>query len=218
MIIREDEKFGFKCRCAYPNNFDENKKYPMLFFLHGAGEAGENTALLEVHGPLKEIKFGREYDAIIVAPQRREGTWFDKFESLQSFVDYFAKLPFVDQDRVYLSGISMGGYGSWQLLMSKPDIFAGAIICCGGGMNWNAEAIRHIPVWAFHGVLDVAVPVELSVRMVNAINYCGGEAHLTVYEDLDHDCWTRTFANDKVYEWLFSKKRGEEVQCVIKDE
>ncbi len=209
MTIKECEVLGFACRYAYPNGFDESKKYPVLFFLHGAGERGEEIEKLNANGPFKEIVDGREYPAIVIAPQLKAGTWFDCFEKLQRLVEYFAKWSMVDSSRIYLSGVSMGGYASWQLLMSMPNTFAAAIICCGGGMAWNASTIAHIPIWAFHGALDDVVPVSASIQMTNALLMKGGNVKLTVYADSWHDCWVRTFADESTYEWLFAQKKDE---------
>ncbi len=212
MIIKDCEALGFGCKCAYPDGMEDNKKYPVLFFLHGAGERGEELAKLSANGPFKEMANGREYPAIVIAPQLKEGTWFDKFESLQRLIEYFIALPVVDESSVYLSGVSMGGYASWQLLMSMPQAFAAALICCGGGMSWNAAAIAHIPVWAFHGALDDVVPVSATIQMTNALILKGCQAKLTVYADSWHDCWVKAFADDEVYEWLFSQRKGKEVR------
>ncbi len=211
MTIKDCEALGFQCRCAYPEDMRGDKRYPVLFFLHGAGERGEDVTKLAANGPLKQIEDGREYPAVVIAPQLKEGTWFDKFESLQRLVAYFIELSFVDKSRVYLSGVSMGGYGSWQLLMSMPNTFAAAMICCGGGMSWNAPSIAHIPIWAFHGALDDVVPVSATIQMVNALWLKGSKAKLTVYENTWHDCWVKAFADDKVYEWLFQQRKDKEV-------
>ncbi len=210
MIVRVEEGFGYTYKIAYPNDFNEREKYPVLFFHHGAGERGEDISLMDVHGPCKEIKKGREFPCIVVSAQVKAGqTWFDKFESLQALIRSLVDKPYVDKSRVYLSGISMGGFASWQLLMTMPNVFAAAVICCGGGMAWNAYEIKDIPIWAIHGALDNTVPAERSIEMVKEINTLGGNAKLTIMADKAHDCWTDTFSDDTVYAWLFAQKKGE---------
>ncbi len=205
MRIKEETIEGYRCKCAYPDDFEEKGRYGLLVFLHGAGERGEDISLLNANGPFFEMEKGREYPCVVIAPQLIQGTWFDKFEHLQAFVQAAVERSYIDTNRAYLSGVSMGGFASWQLLMSMPNTFAAAMICCGGGMSWNAPSIAHIPVWAFHGALDDVVPLDLTVRMTNVINMKGGEAKLTVYENSWHDCWVKAFADEVVYKWLFSK-------------
>lgn len=202
-MIVENAVFGcVRYKIAYPENFDKSKKYPVLFFMHGAGERGDNLDLVEVHGVFYEIKKGREFDFICIAPQcEKEIVWFDKLPFVKEFICNFIENEYVDKKRVFLSGISMGGYMSWQLLMSLPDIFKKAIICCGGGMYWNADKIK-TEVWAVHGLKDRTVFVEESIKMVNAVLSNGGKAKLTILENAEHNCWTATFQEQEVYDWL----------------
>jgi len=115
------------------------------------------------------------------------------------------------EDRVYLMGFSMGGYGTWQLAMSIPNMVAAIVPICGGGMYWNAGRLMNVPVWAFHGKEDALVYVEESEKMVRAVNKNGGKAKLTIYPECGHDSWSETYKNPEVFEWLLSKtnKTGE---------
>ena len=117
-----------------------------------------------------------------------------------------AAADYTDPERLYLMGASMGGYTTWELAMSMPELFAAIVPICGGGMYWNAGRLVNVPVWAFHGKLDPTVLVEESEKMVNAVNKRGGNARLTVYPENKHDAWTDTFSNPEVYRWLLDHK------------
>lgn len=130
------------------------------------------------------------------------------FERLKDCVLQSLDLPFVDKTRAYLTGASMGGYASWQLLMSLPEVFAAAMICCGGGMYWNAGRIK-TPVWAFHGRKDPTVFVEESEKMVKAVKSHGTETRETHYDDMEHNCWMSAYTNEEVYRWFLSHQKKE---------
>lgn len=195
-----------------PDGFDAKKKYPLIFFLHGAGTRGSDLNLLREN---LFYKIALKYDKteyITVAPQcKAGGTWFDVFSELIEFLEYAASSENVDESRVYGMGNSMGGYGIWQLAMSCPGRFAGIVPICGGGQYWNAGTLKNVPVWAFHGDSDTTVDKSESVKMVEAVNAFGGNAKLTLYENTDHDAWTPTYENPEVFDWLLSlsKKGGE---------
>jgi len=202
MKIENGNFNGLRYKIAYPNNFDKSIRYPVLLFFHGAGERGENLDLMDVHGVFKEIKKGKEFNFICIAPQcETDIVWYDKLPLVKEFIQDYINNEYVDKEHIFLSGISMGGYMSWQLLMSLSQVFAKAVICCGGGMYWNAEKIK-AQVWAFHGEEDSVVFSSESEKMVNAIDACGGTAKLTIFENTGHDCWTRVFSDSQIYEWL----------------
>ena len=188
-----------------PQDFEEGKKFPLVIYLHGAGGRGRDINLIYTHPFFKETAAHLK-DAVCVAPQCYADTWFNIFEQLQEFVEYCISWECVDSTRVYLVGASMGGYGTWQLAMSRPELFAGIIPICGGGMYWNAARLKNMGVWAFHGDKDEAVFCEESKKMVDAVLANGGEAKFTVYKDGLHDAWTETFRNAQVWEWLLSHK------------
>lgn len=187
-----------------PTGFTEDKKYPIIIHFHGAGSRGNDASILENQSIMCYAKGATSFPFVIFAPQCSANVWFDIFEQLKAFVKTVVELPFVDKENVYLSGVSMGGYASWQMLMSEPDIFRKAVICCGGGMYWNASRIK-IPVWAFHGTEDPTVFFEESKKMVNAVNRCGGNAKLTAYEGVGHNCWEKAYSNPEIYKWLLDK-------------
>jgi predicted peptidase len=113
----------------------------------------------------------------------------------------------VDPDRVYLTGLSMGGYGTWSLAMAYPEIFAAIAPICGGGMTEWLFMLKDMPVWAFHGAEDPAVPLERGQRMVDALRAAGGDVRFTVYPGCGHDSWTQTYENPQLYEWFLQHKR-----------
>ena len=197
------KNFGYVVR--NPKEMVAGKKYPLVIYLHGAGGRGRDMEIIYTHPFFKETK---EFlaDAVCVAPQCFADTWFNIFEQLQEFVEYVISWENVDPTRVYLVGASMGGYGTWQLAMSRPELFAGIVPICGGGMYWNAAHLKNMGVWAFHGDKDGCVYCEESKKMVEWVRASGGEAKLTIYENGLHDAWTATFQNGEVWTWLLSHK------------
>ena len=187
-----------------PADFSENKKYPLIIHFHGAGSRGDNVEILKNQSIMQYANDTKDFPFVMFLPQCSANTWFDLFEQLKAFVKTVVKLPYVDKNKVFLSGVSMGGYASWQMLMSEPDIFRKAVICCGGGMYWNAARIK-TPVWAFHGTDDPIVFFEESEKMVNVVNRTGGNAKLTEYKGIGHNCWEKTYSNPEIYKWLLAE-------------
>ena len=130
------------------------------------------------------------------------------WEHLEKLVTTISSLPFADKDRIYLMGASMGGYATWQLAMSMPEVFAAVVPVCGGGTYWHAHRLVNVPVWAFHGGKDTVVFKEESINMVDAVNKCGGNAKLTIYPENEHDAWSDTYSNPEVFDWLLSNENG----------
>ena len=190
-----------------PADFDESKIYPTLIFLHGAGTISNDIEVLRGNNIFRHMKKLNIF-CLTFAPQCDEGTtWFDNFEKLKALVDMIRTLPYVDASRIYLTGNSMGGYGSWQLAMSMNRTFAAVIPVCGGGMYWYSARLKNMPVWAFHGDQDPVVFCDESRHMVEGINKRGGNAKLTVYPECGHNAWDPTYSNPEVWEWLFSQRR-----------
>ena len=190
----------------YSPNTDGN--LPLIIYLHGAGSRGTELSQLSHIGPISELEKGRNIPARMVAPQCCGDTWFELFETLIDFAENMANESGVDKSRIYLTGVSMGAYAAWQLAMTKPDMFAALVPVCGGGMYWNAERLKNMPVWAFHGALDDVVLPEESIKMVRGINKSGGNAKITVFEKADHNAWDSAFALDEMWKWMLSQKRG----------
>ena len=188
-----------------PAEFSNKEKYPLVIYLHGAGGRGRDTDIIYNHPFFSKTEPWLK-GAISVAPQCYEDSWFSIFEQLQAFVKDVIAWDCVDKSRVYVVGASMGGYATWQLAMSRPELFAAIIPICGGGMYWNAGRLIHMGVWAFHGEEDITVFPQESKKMVDAVNANGGNARLTIYEKTSHDAWTKTFENKDVWAWLLSHK------------
>ena len=190
-----------------PENELERKKYPLVIYVHGAGGRGRDISLIKNHC---FFSHSAPYlkDAISVAPQCYANSWFDIFEQLQDFIEFVISDDAVDCQRVYLLGASMGGYTTWQLGMTRPELFAALVPICGGGMYWNAGRLKNVPIWAHHGEIDNVVLLAESEKMVNAVNAAGGNARLTVYEGVAHPAWPKVYASWEVFEWLLSHKRA----------
>ncbi len=186
-----------------PESFSENKRSPIIIHFHGAGSRGNDVEILKNQSIARYAEQTEDFPFVMFLPQCKETCWFDVFEQLKSFVQYIVELPFVDKSRIYLSGVSMGGYAAWQMLMSLNTIFKKAVICCGGGMYWNAARIK-ASVWAFHGTEDPVVYPAESEKMVEAVNRCGGNAKLTLYEGVKHNSWENAYSDPEIYQWLLS--------------
>ena len=185
----------------------EDEPYPLLIFLHGAGERGDDLDLVKIHGPPKLIEAGVEFPFIVASPQVAEGEWWSPSTVIWVFEEVQKKLR-VDPDRVYLTGLSMGGYGTWETAVKYPNLFAAIVPICGRGDPALAERIKHIPAWIFHGAEDTIVPERYSAAMFEELEPYGNTSY-TVYPDADHDSWTETYENNLLYDWMLSHKRSE---------
>lgn len=187
------------------------EKLPMIVFLHGAGERGNGTTDLEklkTHALPKYISEGKEFPAIILAPQCPEGVvWNNLVFALKKLIDNVAESYNVDRDRISITGISMGGYGTWEMGMAFPNFFSAIAPICGGGLSWRCDVIKDVPIWAFHGDRDDVVPLRNSMEMVDRVNQFGGNARLTIFHNVDHNSWEEAYTSSNVIEWLISKKR-----------
>lgn len=192
----------------YPNNFDENRSYPVIFIMHGAGGRGNDINVLLENPYFLQTSKHESFPFITVAPLCSENTWFDLWNQLKALVKLTYSLPYTDKKRIYAMGASMGGYGTWQLAMSMPEYFAAIVPICGGGMYWNAGRLVNVPVWAFHGGKDSVVLPRESEKMVEAVNANGGNAKLTIFAENGHNAWDDTYSNYNVFEWLLSNENN----------
>jgi len=193
------------CVIDYQNDYDKNKTYPVIMFLHGAGTRDTDLNTLSRSLFFTKAQEFTDNSVITVAPFcSGKNTWFDIFETLKRFTTTIYHQPFTDKKRFYLMGNSMGGYGTWQLAMSMPEYFSAIVPICGGGMYWNAERLKNVPVWAFHGEKDPVVLVRESEVLVNAVNRFGGNAKLTLYPNCQHNCWENVYNTKEVFDWLLS--------------
>ena len=189
-----------------PKDYEKQELWPLVLFLHGAGERGEDLELVKKHGPPKLIGEGKHFPFIVVSPQCPKDRWWEPIE-LTALLDDITKTHKVDEDRIYVTGLSMGGFGTWRLAAYTPHRFAAIAPICGGGEKYWTRRFPHLPVWVFHGAKDTGVPLERSQSMVDALKKAGGEPKLTVYPDAGHDSWTETYDNPDFYEWLMEQKR-----------
>jgi len=200
-----------------PKGYEQNgaKPWPLMLFLHGAGERGNEVWKVAVHGPPKQVTNGMDLPFIIVAPQCPSGQRWSNEVLIGLLDDVCAKYK-VDQTRLYLTGLSMGGYGTWNLGLSYPSRFAAIAPICGGGEMITVllsgidrqQALKTLGVWAFHGAKDNVVPLAESERMVEGLKRVGHPSvKLTVYPEAQHDSWTETYKNPEFYQWLLSHQR-----------
>lgn len=213
-------------RLLSPKELEPGERYPLVLFFHGAGECGTDNQKQLVHGmnDFASDEIMTRFPCFVVAPQCPDGQqWVDTpwtadshtmpekpteslRQSLELVESLLEELP-VDSRRIYLTGLSMGGFGVWDALQRHPDRFAAAVPICGGGDVALAAKIKHVPIWAFHGDGDTAVKPHRSRAMIEALRNAGGRPKYTEYENTGHDSWSRTYADPKLYEWLFGQKK-----------
>ena len=184
--------------------------WPLILFLHGAGERGDDLNMVRIHGIPKEAAQTEPFPFITLSPLCPADHWWgDYMEALIGLVEATITAYHVNPQRVYLTGLSMGGYGTWHLASAYPERFAAAAPICGGGF-WmygfpeRVAAMKEVPVWAFHGGKDPVVNIEQTQIMVDALEAAGGDVTFTIYPDADHDAWTQTYSNPALYEWFLS--------------
>ncbi len=214
-------------RIHSPAKLEAGRKYPLVLFFHGAGERGADNAMQLVHGVWPTLSYMKEkgIEGYLIAPQCPSGKqWVDTPWSLTShkmptdpsvsmalalelLERSMKELP-IDPNRVYVTGISMGGYGTWDIVQRRPELFAAAMPVCGGGDSTLAWKIRSVPIWVFHGDRDGAVPVTRARQMVSALWQCDGDVRYREYPGVGHNCWVPTYDDHAVLDWLFSKRLG----------
>lgn len=204
----------------YPPGYDTSpgKKWPMILFLHGSGERGKDLELVKRNGPPKLIAENKDFDFVIVSPQCPElEDWSN--DALVALLDEVVANNRIDADRIYLTGLSMGGWGVWNLAIEYPGRFAALAPVCGRVERNNpakASRLKNLPVWVFHGALDAVVPVTESDRMVTALREAGALVRFTVYPEAGHDSWTATYNNPELYTWFLTHTRSHEAPEIQK--
>ena len=190
-----------------PKDFDVNKKYPVIFYLHGYGFVNTDFDALIARCPLRRERIPDDLPFILVVPKCNKQSWIFNFERLCAFVNEIINLPSVDKEKVYLTGSSMGGYTCWMLLQAHKEWFTAATICCGGGQYWAGSlgAFNDVAIKAVHGALDTTVLPRESEIMAKRINQAGGNVELIIYPELAHDVWTKTFEDKKTYYWFLEQ-------------
>ena len=189
---------------SLPESYDvRGQPSPLILFLHGAGQRGDDLGLVSVHGPSQYAAQHSDFPFVIVSPQCPADQWWpQKLETVKALLDDVLSRYNIDRRRVYLTGLSMGGFAAWQLACAYPHYFAAVVPVCGGGLPYLASRLQHVGVWAFHGDKDPTVPVACSEEMVQAVQAVGGDAQLTIYPDAGHDAWTAAYNNPELYAWL----------------
>ncbi|HVJ44874.1 MAG TPA: prolyl oligopeptidase family serine peptidase [Luteolibacter sp.] len=215
-------------RLAVPEKVEPGKTYPLILFLHGAGERGDDNTKHLKHGirPILENAAKLGEPCFLIAPQCPAELWWadlddkklrlkdatapnPRLEAVLALVDDFSKSHPVDLKRLYITGISMGGFGTWFILGQHPDKFAAALPICGGGdpAPEIVSKFKDVPVWTFHGDKDPTVPVAATLDLVAALEKAGGKPKLTVYPGVQHDSWTQTYADPEPLRWLLSQRK-----------
>jgi predicted peptidase len=185
-------------------------KKPLLVFLHGDGEKGTDIEKVKIHGPFNYLKT-HELDAYILAPQCRENQLWNA-EIIYQLILKISKENNIDTNRIYVTGLSSGGWATWALGFAHPEMFAALVpIASFTDLLREDEAckLKNIPIRMFHGVLDDVVPMSYPVSIYKAVKACGGSITLTFFDDANHNSWSRVYDNPEIYDWLFKQKKNQ---------
>lgn len=232
MFINNTDTLNY--RIMYPKDFSKDKQYPLVLFLHGAGERGSNNASQLVHGSklfAEETNRGA-FPALVIFPQCPQNDYWSNatidrstkpislvypqnasptkaLNLVMLLMDDYLNKPVINKEKVYIGGLSMGGMGTFEMLYRRPDTFAAAFAICGGG---NPETVKayanNTELWVFHGAKDDVVDPQLSISMVSAYLKAGGKPNFTLYADDNHNSWDSAFTEPKLLTWLFSKSKN----------
>jgi predicted peptidase len=213
-------------RLLKPMTVESDRKYPLVVLLHGAGERGDDNEKQLIHGVPEFLKpeNRRNYPCFLIAPQCPEGKkWVEvdwgadttmqpkepsePMRLVLGLIDQVQKDYPIDPKRIYITGLSMGGFGTWDAIARRPDLFAAAVPVCGGGDESTAPKISKIPIWAFHGSKDPAVKVAQTLRMVEALRKAGGDPGITIYPGEGHASWVPAYRDAAMMKWLFAQKK-----------
>jgi predicted peptidase len=159
------------------------------------------------HGPPKLITQGKSFPFIVASPQCPANQWW-KADDLLALLDDIIHSYAVDTDRIYVTGLSMGGFGTWTLGVTYPDRLAALVPICGWGEPFAASRLKDMPIWAFHGARDPLVPLTKGKEMIDAVRHAGGSPKFTIYPEAEHDSWTETYDNPELYSWLLHQHKG----------
>jgi len=191
-----------------PDDYDPAKEsLPLIVFLHGAGSRGDDINLIKEHGIPKLFAEKSPLRVVTVSPQcDTDMVWNAQVYELKQFIDWIVEKYNIDKNRISITGLSMGGFGTWAMGMTFPDYFSAmAPVCGGNGMVWLAGLLKDIPIRAFHGTEDDVVFANCSIDMVNAVNAAGGNAELFLYEGAGHDTWIQAYEQTDTIEWLMKQ-------------
>ncbi|MBW6456331.1 MAG: dienelactone hydrolase family protein [Trueperaceae bacterium] len=193
-----------------PAGVEARRDWPLIVFLHGSGERGDDLESLRRHGLPRRIEDGLELPAVVLSPQCPDGqVWAQQYPAVMALVDDVMARVGIDPDRVFLTGLSLGGAGVVHLAATHPERFAALAPISGPWtFYYVTPGMARLPLWAFHGEDDPVVAVEDSRRLVAAVEALGGEARLTTYPGVAHDAWTNAYATDELFDWLLAQRRG----------
>jgi predicted peptidase len=199
-------------RLLIPENYDrtQDTQFPLVLFLHGAGERGaDNTRQLRhAASEFAKPEHRKKYPCFVAAPQCPDGRWWtDSLDLVTELLTQLRNDYRIDTRRVYVTGLSMGGFGTFELATRSPELFAAAAPICGGGDPTRAKALADLPLWVFHGDADRIVPVGLSRTMVKSVTEAGGMPKYTEYPGVGHDSWTKTYSDPAFHDWLFAQRK-----------
>jgi predicted peptidase len=196
-----------KYQLFLPRGYGSRREpWPLILFLHGGGERGDDIERVKVHGPLKIAAQRPDFPFIVVAPQvATDMVW--STARLDALLEEVQEKYRVDPDRVYVTGLSMGGYGTWHLAMEYPHRFAAIAAISGGATPSGMCALKHLPIWVFHGAKDDVIKPDRSEELVERLKRCNGNVRFTVYPDAGHDAWTQTYENPELYDWFLQQRR-----------
>ena len=196
----------------YPKGYEEgkNEKFPLLLFLHGGGESGGTLEDLKSNGPPKLLAEGKDFPFLILAPQNPHKRKWWNTRAVMQLLDTIIKNNRVDEDRVYLTGLSRGGGAAWELAVQYPDKFAALAVVCGmTPVPYAGWINKNMPIWVFHGTEDKSIPVSESQNMVNRLQEMGYDVQFTKYEGVGHNAWVQAYNTEELYVWLMKQKRSE---------
>lgn len=207
IVKHADNEFGFPFIVMEPDDLGERPA--LIIQLHGAGErafGGKDLDKVLIHGFPNIVNDQNLKNAVLVLPQCPPTTfWVAKIESIKAFIDRVIGLYGADTDRIYICGLSMGGYGTWYTAMAYPNLFAAAAPCCGGGMAWNAGVLK-MPIWAFHGLDDTTVNPFHTKEMASKLEGKNPNFKCTLYEGVAHNSWKLAFS-EELLEWLLKQHK-----------
>ncbi len=214
-------------RLMKPIDYKPGQKYPLVIVLHGAGERGDDNLAQLIHGAREFSKEDRrrENPAYVLFPQcPKEQKWVDvdwKLEGshipeqpseslklVKALADEMINTAGIDENRVYITGLSMGGYGTWDAIARYENFFAAAAPICGGGDPTTVHRFTKLPIWCFHGAKDGVVKPQRSQEMIEALKKLGADPKYTEYPNAQHDSWSETYSNPSFYEWMFAQVRS----------
>ena len=186
-----------------------NEEFPLILFLHGAGERGSDLDSVKRHGIPKIVETNPDFPFIAVSPQCPEDSWWtSELHTINGLIEEVVEKYQVDTSRIYLTGLSMGGFGTWSLASMYPERFAAIAPVCGGGeVRQILRSLVEMPIWTFHGQKDDVIPFSRSEEIVTALKKHGSSIKFTIYPEAGHDSWTKTYDNPELYKWFLKHSR-----------